>query len=207
MSLRAGLLAALALAALATPAEAQLGRGARRSPDAWDLQWNARYGMSFGGRSEALGRGFEFDNTLRFDVLFGRPGNEHWRIGPAIDLRTTFRDSAEAAGGASLLIPIVRAYPLLLTVAGGWAVRRDPRPDGPVLVTTLAGGFRSYNFHGRYQIASHAFVTSRVHLDATERWELSVGFSLDLEALLVLPMGAIVTRAGASDPDEPLENE
>ncbi len=197
--------AVLALVALSvpSPAEAQLGRGSRAAPDGWDLQWNARYGMSFGGRSEALGKGFEYDNVIRMDVLFGRPGDEHWRIGPAIDLRTTFRDSAEAAGGASLLIPIVRAYPLLLTVAGGWAVRRDPRPDGPVLVTTLAGGFRSYNFHGHYQIATHAFVTSRVHLDDTSRWEIGVGFSLDLEALVALPVMAIITRARARDPDEP----
>ncbi|MEO0324170.1 MAG: hypothetical protein AAF447_14510 [Myxococcota bacterium] len=199
------LAAALAAGLLggAAPAHAQLGRGARDAPDGWDLKWNARYGMSFGGRSAALGKGFEYDNVLRLDVLFGRPGNEHWRIGPALDLRTTFRDSAEAAGGASLLIPIVRAYPLLLTVAGGWAVRRDPRPDGPVLVTTLAGGFRSYNFHGRYQLATHAFVTSRVHLDASSRWEIGVGFSLDLEALLALPAMALITRARARDPDEP----
>ena len=194
----------VALALLvAAPAEAQLGRGERASPDGWDLQWNARYGMSFGGRSAALGRGFEYDNVLRIDVLFGRPGNEHWRVGPAVDLRTTFRDSAEAAGGASLLIPIVRAYPLLLTVAGGWAVRRDPRRDGPVLVTTLAGGFRSYNFHGRYQIATHLFVTSRVHLDATSRWEIGAGFTLDLEALIALPAMALITRTRARDPDEP----
>ena len=167
-----------------------------------DGQVSARYGWGFGSPMGDLQRSFLWENTLRMEVLFGAPGDEHARIGPALDLRTAEFDTAEAALGAAVLLPIARGYPITLTAALGWAVRRDPVQDGAIFVGTIGWGYRSYNFHAPYQIGLNVFVTSRVHLDDPSRWEITAGIEIDLEVLVAIPAMFIVNLFRRGEPDE-----
>lgn len=194
-ALRGALGLAVALAALA-PSAARA-----------DAQVSARYGWGFGSPMGELQRSFLWENTLRMEVLFGAPGDEHARIGPALDLRTAEFDTAEAAAGVAVLLPLARGYPLTLTAALGWAVRRDPVRDGAIFVGTVGWGYRSYNFHGPYQMGFDVFVTSRVHLDEPGRWELTAGIEIDLEVLVAIPAMFLVNLFRRSDPDEPPQGE
>ncbi len=172
-----------------------------------DAQVSARYGWGFGSPMGDLQRSFLWENTLRMEVLFGSPGDEHPRVGPALDLRTAEFDTAEAAAGVGVLLPLVRGYPLTVTAALGWAVRRDPVRDGAIFVGTVAWGYRSYNFHSPYQMGFDVFVTSRVHLDDPSRWEITAGIEIDLEALVAIPAMFVVNLFRRSDPDEPEAGE
>ena len=196
--MRTRALAALTFAAVllgATPAQA-------------DVQWSARYGFGFGAgqwgdEGAQLGRTFLWENVLRVEALFGAPGDEHVRIGPALDLRTARFDTAEAAGGVSLLLPVFRGSPIVLTAAAGYAKRRDPMPDGPIFVGTFAWGYRSYDFHGAYGLGLQVFVTSRVALDDPARWEITAGIEIDLEAMIAIPGAFFVSLFRRGPPDEP----
>lgn len=194
LSLRA-LVAALALATL-TPSSARA-----------DVQWSSRLGFGFGAAMGELERAFVYENTIRVEALFGGRGDEHVRIGPAIDLRTRLFRSAEGSAGLGLLLPIARGYPIVITATAGYAFRRDDVlagwEDGPIFVGTVAWGYRSYDFHDRYQLGFHVFVSSRVHLDQVSRWELTAGIELDLEMLFVVPARFLVSLFRRGPPDEP----
>lgn len=194
--MRASLLALSLIAAAAAPARA-------------DVQWSSRLGFGFGAAMGELERAFVYENTIRVEALFGGRGDEHVRVGPAVDLRTrTFR-SAEGSAGIGLLVPIARGYPIVLTATAGYAFRRDDTlagwEDGPIVVGTLAWGYRSYDFHDHYQLGFHVFVSSRLHLDEPSLWELTAGIELDLEMLFVVPARFLVTLFRRGPPDEPDE--
>lgn len=175
-----------------------------------DAQVSSRYALGFGSTMGELPREFLFENVLRLEILFGAPGDEHARIGPALDLRTADYDTAEAAIGAAVLLPIARGYPFILTAALGYAKRRDPVKDGAFLLGTLAWGYRSYNFHSRYQIGLHVFVSARVHMDDYSHWEITGGIEIDLQGMIGIPAMFVINafRGGAPDePDEPDESD
>lgn len=171
-----------------------------------DAQVSSRYGLGFGSPMGELERDFLYENLLRMEVLFGAPGDEHARIGPALDLRTANFDTAEAAVGVAVLLPLARGYPLVLTAALGWAKRRDPIEDGPIFVGTLAWGYRSYNFHARYQIGLHVYVSSRVHLDDPSRWEMTGGIEIDLQPMIAIPAMFVINAFRGGPPDEEEED-
>lgn len=167
-----------------------------------DGQVSARYGWGFGSPVGRAERTFLWENTLRMELLFGAPGDEHARVGPALDLRTAEFDSAEASLGLGVLLPVARGYPLTLTAALGWAVRRDPEPDGAIFVGTVGWGYRSYNFHAPYQMGFDLFVSGRMHLDDPRRWEITAGVEIDLEVLVAVPAMFLINLFRRSDPDE-----
>ncbi|MCB9604831.1 MAG: hypothetical protein H6721_20010 [Sandaracinus sp.] len=183
--------------------------GTFASPARADVQWSSRLGFGFGAAMGDLERAFVYENTIRVEALFGGRGDEHVRVGPAIDLRTrTFR-SAEGSAGLGLLLPIARGYPIVLTATAGYAFRKNDVlagwEDGPIFVGTAAWGYRSYDFHDHYQIGFHVFVSTRVHLDQVSRWELTAGIELDLEMLFVVPARFFVSLFRRGPPDEPDE--
>lgn len=192
--MRASLLALSLIAAAAAPARA-------------DVQWSSRLGFGFGAAMGALERAFVYENTLRVEALYGGRGDEHVRVGPAIDLRTRKFRSAEGSAGIGLLLPVARGYPIVLTATVGYAFRRDDAlagwEDGPIVVGTFAWGYRSYDFHDRYQLGFHVFVSSRLHLDEPSRWELTAGLEIDLEMLFVVPARFLATLFRRGAPDEP----
>lgn len=143
-----------------------------------------------------------FDMALRSEVLFGGAGDEHVRVGPAVDIRTATFRTLEAAAGAALLLPTWRGYPIVLTAGAGWAGRRDQN-DSPIFVGTFAWGYRSYNYHGVYGLGLMGYVTARADLAAPHGWEILGGIEIDLEFLIALPAMGIRMLFSGGDPDEP----
>ena len=213
-------LALLALAAMASTARAQGGDREWDPGEQWQpaleppsVQWSARYGVGLGAASAALGRDaapastLRIEQTLRTEALFGRPGDERFRLGPAFDLRFQRLDTVELAGGLAVLMPISRGYPLVLTVGAGYAFRSQPHVDGAFLLGTLAWGYRSYNFHSFYGLGLQIYVSTRVHLDDFSHYEITAGIEVDLAAMFFIPamFFASLIRGGA--PDEPTDAE
>lgn len=171
-----------------------------------DVQWSSRLGFGFGAAMGELERAFVYENTIRIEALFGGRGDEHVRVGPAVDFRTRAFRSAEGSAGLGLLLPIARGYPIVLTATAGYALRREDLlagwGNGPIFVGTMAWGYRSYDFHDRYQMGFHVFVSARLHLDEPSRWELTAGIELDLEMLFVVPARFLITLFRRGPPDE-----
>jgi hypothetical protein len=167
-----------------------------------DPQVSSRLALGGGARFvEAESTRGLFDMALRSEVLFGRPGDEHVRIGPALDVRTASFDTFEVAGGAALLIPTWRGYPLVLTLGVGHALRRG-EPDAPFFLSTLAWGYRSYNFHGPYGFGLMGYVSTRTNLQDPRAWEITVGVEIDLQFLIAMPAMALRNLFRKGPPDE-----
>jgi len=190
--MRPVLLVAVALgAALAVPHRA-----------AAEPQVSARLNLGGGARFVDGGHKGLFDMGLRSEVLFGAPGDEHVRVGPALDIRTATFRTIEAAAGGALLLPTWRGYPIVLTVGAGWAARRHAA-DSPIFVGTLAWGYRSYNFHGPYGFGLMGYVSARADLGDPHGWEIVAGVEIDLEFLVALPVMGIRMLFQHGKPDEP----
>jgi hypothetical protein len=180
-------------------------------PDRWVLQWSGRLGQGFGSLLGKEENKFVSAATIRSEFLFGRPGDRHVRIGPALELRSVNFGTIEYAAGAQLLIPTHPGWPIQLSALAGYAHRwKRVGPDptsGAVFVATAAFGYRSYNFHGSYGLGINLFVSSHVHLDNPHIYEITGGFEFDLLLAAVVPAMMIRMGATSEDPDEPAENE
>ncbi len=205
----------LALAPFAAPdrAAAQRPDGSREGPHSgWTHQWSSRLGTGFGAELGTLDHHFVMENHIRTDVLFGKVGAGHMRIGPTFELRGSNFHSAELAVGPMWLIPTHRGWPLQLSVSGGYAFRfddaNDPRDlSGLRLVSTAAWGLRSYNYHSHYGTGVNFFVTHRTWLDDASNFEVTGGIELDLQLAIGIPILFIRMLTQNDDPDEPEEAE
>lgn len=175
-----------------------------RADEPWTPQWSARLVVGGGARfPEGQGTQGLFETGVRSELLFGKPGDEHARIGPALDIRTANFDTIETTGGLGVLLPTWRGYPIVLTATAGWAERRGR--DNAVFAGTFAWGYRSYDFHDFYGLGLQAYVSSRVDLTEPRGWEITGGVEIDLEALVVIPAGFFKMLFSRGDPDEPPE--
>lgn len=203
----------LALAGmLATEAHAQYP-----DPDRRILQVSSRLVTGFGFARGIPDAGFMGDQGIRTDFLWGKPGDEHFRFGPAIDLRTActtptlivclHNQTLEGGLGGTLLIPFRRGYPITITPAIGYAFRTSAfGGDGMYLSNTFAWGYRPYNYFHRYGYGIEAYVNHRMHLDDPSQWEMTFGIEFDLELAVWVPI--LMVRMGLmnDDPDEPYTN-
>lgn len=195
---------ALAAAVAATFAATAIAGGwpGRAHADEWTPQWSARLALGGGARfPEGQGTDGLFEMALRSELLFGAAGEGHARIGPALDLRTADFDTIEAVGGAGLLLPTWPGYPIVLTAMAGWAERRGP--DRPIFAGTFAWGYRGYDYHDSYGLGLQAYASGRVDLDEPRAWEITFGVEIDLELLVVVPIGFLSMLFEKGDPDEP----
>ena len=156
-------------------------------------QLSARLGWGFGSTLAPPGEsGFQWATSVRSELLFGAPGDGAWRLGPAVELRSARWRNLEVGAGAGLLVPVLRGYPLVLTVLGSvealgeWA-------GTPRAVATLAWGYRSYDHGGLYAFAAQLFVSGRVDVaepagGAGRRVELLAGLEIDFELLALGPL-------------------
>ncbi len=144
------------------------GGGARLGPD---------------GREEGL-----FDLGLRSELLFGTPGDGAMRLGPAFEVRAADLVELDLALGIAWLVPLWRGYPIVWSLLGGWSAIGPLRGE-PLLVTTLAWGYRSYDHSGTYGFAAQLYVSGRVGPaeGSGRRWEVTGGVEVDLELLLLGP--------------------
>ena len=157
-----------------------------------------------GGAAHAPDDGTEaiFELGVRTELLFGPAKFGSFRIGPAIDLRTSDFVTAEAAGGLAVMLPIATASPLVLTAGAGWA-SRPGTADGAFALGTLAWGYRSYNHHAAYGYALQIYASGRLGLDDTARWEITGGVEIDLVFLVAIPAIFLWELLTEGDPDEP----
>lgn len=171
-----------------------------------DFQASARLGFGLGGSvGDSAQPGLLIETVLRSEILFGAAGDEHFRVGPALDLRFQRFRTFEAAAGVAVLMPIARGFPIVLTLGAGYAFRdEDARPDTFVLAT-LAWGYRSYNFHSRYGYGLQVYVSGRVDTDIGAA-EITGGIEIDF-GFVALPAIMAVQAARRGDPDEPEEEE
>ncbi len=140
-----------------------------------------------------------FDIGLRSELLFGAPGDGAVRLGPALELRAADFAELDVALGAAILLPVWRGYPLLWSVLGGWSPLGPLRGE-PLLVSTLAWGYRSYDHGGVYGFAAQLYVSGRVGPAGGEplRWEVTGGIEIDLELLLLGPVMLLGRAQGAA---------
>ena len=177
---RLGLLAAAWLAAAAV------------SPTAYaEPQLSARLGWGFGSTlGPATDAGFQWASSVRSELLFGPPGDGAWRLGPAVELRSARWRNLEVGAGAGLLMPVLRGYPLVLTLLGSVEALGE-RAGAPRAVATLAWGYRSYDHGGLYAFAAQLFVSGRVDVaeptGGGRRFELLAGLEVDFELLALGP--------------------
>lgn len=170
-----------------------------------DAQWSARLGNGGGSTMGDQPHQFIWETVLRSEVLFGGRGDEHFRIGPALEFRDIDYATFEMSAGASVLLPVFRGYPIVLSALAGYAFREGPYGgDGPVFVGTFAWGYRSYDWHGDYQAGLQPYISVHVALDDPSRYEITGGIEIDLEYLFVIPFLFFKTLAGRGPPDEPV---
>ena len=127
--------------------------------------------------------------------------------GPALDLRFQRFDSVEVAAGVATLLPVARGYPFVWTFAAGYAARAQPLDSGPIALSTLAWGYRSYNFHSFYGLALQIYASFRWHLDHRDRFEVTAGIEVDLAAMFVIPALFLVSLFRGGPPDEPDDDQ
>lgn len=187
--IRAGLVTALTITACVSTARA-------------DGQVSARLAVGGGvGRAPEADTEALFELALRSELLFGAATFGAVRAGPAIDLRTDDFVTAEAALGATLLVPVAPAYPFVLTAGAGWA-SRPGSADGPFVLGTLAWGLRSYNHHNAYGFGLELYVSGRVDLEDSARWQITAGIEIDLLFLVAIPSIFFWELLTEGDPDE-----
>jgi hypothetical protein len=187
------------------------GRPPAQDPDRWVLQWSGRLGQGFGSLLGSLKHKFANEVTIRSEFLFGRPGDRHVRIGPALEIRSVNFGTIEYSGGGMLLIPTHPGWPLQISALAGYAhrwKRVGPDPQhGPVFVATAAYGYRSYNYHGRYGFGINLYASTHVHLDNPSAYEITGGFEFDILLAAVVPAMMIRMAVTREDPDEPGSDE
>lgn len=168
-----------------------------------DWQLSARLGFGGGveSRPETDSAGL-FEMTLRSELLLGPHRVRRVRFGPAVDLRTRGFDTAEAAGGLALSLPIMTATPIVLIAGAGWA-SRPGNDDAAFALGTIAWGFRPYNHHSRYGFALQIYATVRRDFGEPEQLALTAGVEIDLLFLTVIPGLALYQWITGGDPDEP----
>lgn len=186
-----------------TEAEAQYP-----DPDKFQLNWSARLVNGFGASIGSLERSFILETAVRGDFLWGKPGDEHFRLGPAFELRTGSFHTLEGGLGGSILLPVFRGYPIVLTSVAGYAFRKsDLGGDGFYVANTFAWGYRSYNWHSRYGVAFNGFITTRHHLDQRHAVEVTGGIEIDVELAIGIPARVLIQLFRRGPPDEPEDEE
>jgi hypothetical protein len=138
-----------------------------------------------------------FSLSLRADVLFARSSPRAFGIGPFLSVRTdNFTDIAPTVG-ASLLVPVTEAFPLVLSAGG--AMRFDAAGFAPGVVERLFFGARSYNYQFAYTLAVGLFVESRQFVEPSHTVDVIGGIDVDLE-VFVIPFVALYTWIFRRDP-------
>lgn len=127
-------------------------------------QWNAGVEAGVCGRGESLGLADPaFCGALHADVLFLAQRGSDVAFGPSLRLGTAGFDDLRLDAGASLLLPAIDSFPLVVEL--GPHLRNL---DQPGLYASLFFGLRSFNHYGSYQMASGIAITAeRTFVDGT----------------------------------------
>src|SRR5262245_22020838 len=106
--------AALALGAILAATRANAASG--EAPPS--VQWNV--GLPLGvcgvGTEDAFWDRTRFCGAVRSDVLFLRERESSWGVGPYASIGTAAFDDARLGAGASLLLPVLEDFPIVLSL-------------------------------------------------------------------------------------------
>jgi|LNFM01.1.fsa_nt_gb hypothetical protein len=129
-----------------------------------------------------------FTLAWRADMLFGRTTPRAFGIGPAIAARIDHFADVTPSLGASLLLPITEAFPLVLTPS--FALRWDGTSLAPGASGRLFWGIRSHNYHGVYALSFGLWVEARHFFGVQNSTDIAAGIDVDLQ-LLAVPFVAL----------------
>lgn len=125
-----------------------------------------------------------FHLGIHGDVMLFRKRDGQFDLGPYVEVLTRTFETFEAGGGASLLIPITEAVPMI--VSGGPFVRASKLGGEGGVAGELFVGSRSFNFHSAYGFALGGFAQARVGFGPGNQLDILGGLQIDFE-LLALP--------------------
>jgi hypothetical protein len=149
----------------------------------------------------------EFHLGLRGDILFARCDPTDFGVGPYVEVGTFAFDELQMGGGASLLMPIHEALPLIASFGAYGRVADDEFGGEPGVAGTLFWGTRSYNFHDNYVLTAGLLFGWRQSLGDSQESHFWIAAQIDL-AVLALPFVALVSlMRGPSEEAQPLEKE
>lgn len=172
--------------------------------DPWVMQVAARTGLGFGLAFGDLPRELIWDSHLRAEIMFTHRGDEHFSVGPSMEIRGADMDTFEVAAGISALLPIARGYPLDVSAQVGYAIRRGQRHGGsaPIFVGTLAGGYRSFNFHHWWQTSLQLYAQVRMDITEPRNLQFMMGVEIDFAQAVIVPALMIRMKVRGGDPEE-----
>ncbi len=136
----------------------------------------------------------DFHLGLRGDLLFLRTKPSDFGLGPYAELLTHAFEDVQFGGGASVLLPVLSNFPIVLS-EGLYARKGDDRFGlTPGVAASLFWGSRNYTFHSAYGLAAGLVGEFRYGLGPDRETSIVVGAQLDLVALslpFVLLAGAL----------------
>ncbi len=158
-----------------------------------DPQANA--GLTIGGAAVGhdgrFWEGGEFHVGLRSDVMFLRDSDDHFGLGPYVELGTFAFDEFQFGGGANVLFPIHPHLPLVASVGAFGRVGDDGYGLEPGLAGSLFWGSRSFNFHANYVMTGGLLLGFRQSLGDSRETAFVIGVQLDL-AFMGIPLVALL---------------
>jgi len=189
---------AVALAALVVCAP---GRVAHAEPQ-------ASVGLTIGAAGEAYGRQWwkrtAFHLGLHGDILFGRSSTSGFGVGPYAEVFTHAFDSIQFGGGVSGLLPVIDAFPIVLSAGAYGRKGSDKYGVEPGVTGQLFWGSRSYNFHSKYVLSGGLLAQLRYGLGPSRETAIVIAAQVDV-VLLAMPILFLVTAArGGSGEAAPL---
>jgi hypothetical protein len=129
-----------------------------------------------------------FSLAWRGDILFLRDSPRALGLGPALSVRIDHFADVAPAVGASLLLPITEAFPLVFTPSA--ALRWDGASVAPGVSGRLFWGVRSHNYHSVYALSMGFWVEARHFFGAQQSTDVAAGVDVDLQ-LLAMPFLAL----------------
>lgn len=170
----------------------------------------ASVGLTIGAAGEGYDRRIwqrtAFHLGLHGDVLFGRSKTSDFGIGPYAEIFTHAFDQVQFGGGVSGLLPVLDAFPIVLS-AGAYARKGSDRYAlAPGLAAELFWGSRSYNFHSSYVLSGGLLAQMRYGLGPVRETSIVIAAQIDV-GILALPVMFLITavrgRSGESAPVPP----
>jgi hypothetical protein len=135
-----------------------------------------------------------FHLGARGDVMFGRDGSKGFGAGPYLEVLTHNFGELQTGGGASLLLPVMELFPIVLSAGGYLRIpwRDEPGPIAgrsygvePGVAGSIFLGTRSFNFHGPYEITVGLIGQARFGLGESRESSFVIAAQLDMAAIWV----------------------
>jgi hypothetical protein len=143
---------------------------------------------------EIWNRRTAFSLGLHGDVLFGRSSTADFGVGPYVEILSSAFDEVEVGAGVSGLLPVIDAFPVVVSLGAYGRKGSDPFGVEPGVAGEVFWGSRSYNFHSRYVLSGGLLAQMRYGLGPSRETSVVVAAQVDV-GLLVVPVLFLITAA------------